>query len=188
MIWQHDRCTACAASSTGRCPCPHSSRDIGHLQASFDRTFYVERYPDMALGVVDPLEHYALFGWKEGRDPSEWFSTRHYLADNADVARTGINPLLHYVLYGQHEDRRIRTTTAASGALTDLPQPNGQPMELGNAEICDRLRGAFDAGFYRDRYPDIARSLIDQLRSAARCHATQRHALGTRECRIPRGT
>jgi glycosyltransferase involved in cell wall biosynthesis/GT2 family glycosyltransferase len=135
----------------------------GYLRSSFDRTFYIERYPDIALGVVDPLEHYALFGWKEGRDPSEWFSTQHYLADHADVARTGINPLLHYVLYGQHEGRCIRPTTSASGALTDLPQPNGKPTELGSAEICDQLRGAFDAGFYRDRYPDMANGLIDPL-------------------------
>ena len=66
-----------------------------HLQASFDPVFYAERYPDIALGMVDPLEHYALFGWKEARDPCSWFCTQRYLAHYPDVARKGVNPLLH---------------------------------------------------------------------------------------------
>src|SRR6266542_6136046 len=79
----------------------------GYLHASFDRKFYIERYPDIAPDQVDALEHYTLFGWKEGRDPCAWFSTQRYLADHSDVARKGVNPLLHYVLYGQHEGRRV---------------------------------------------------------------------------------
>ena len=79
----------------------------GRLADSFDEQFYVERYPDMARGFVDPIEHYAVFGWKEGRDPCAWFSTRHYLACHVDVTQKGVNPLLHYVLCGRHEGRRI---------------------------------------------------------------------------------
>ena len=77
-----------------------------YLRPAFNRDFYVQRYPDMAAGLVDPLEHYAFFGWKEARDPCHWFSTRRYLAQYPDVAQSGVNPLLHYIVYGQHEDRR----------------------------------------------------------------------------------
>ena len=66
-----------------------------YLAGSFDLKFYSDRYPDMTLGHVDPLEHYAIFGWKEGRDPCEWFSTRRYLNSHTDVAQKGVDPLLH---------------------------------------------------------------------------------------------
>lgn len=134
-----------------------------YLQTSFDRKFYTERYPDIAPGLVDPLEHYALFGWKEGRDPCDWFSTQRYLAHHADVAQKGVNPLLHYVLYGQHEGRRVWPATGTSAALANLPPPSGDIPELGNAEICDYLRAAVDSSFYAERYPDMATGLVDPL-------------------------
>lgn len=73
----------------------------------FDRSFYCDRYRDIDTDRVDPLEHYCVFGWKEGRDPCAWFSTQRYMARNADVAESGYNPFLHYVLVGRKEGRRI---------------------------------------------------------------------------------
>ena len=73
----------------------------------FDRSFYCDRYRDINTDLVDPLTHYCVFGWKEGRDPCAWFSTKRYMARNADVAESGFNPFLHYVLVGQREGRRI---------------------------------------------------------------------------------
>src|SRR5882757_3775549 len=77
------------------------------LQPEFDRSFYCDRYRDINTEVVDPLEHYCVFGWKEGRDPCVWFSTRKYAARNSDVRESGINPFLHYILAGRQEGRRI---------------------------------------------------------------------------------
>ena len=51
-----------------------SSFDIGDLPFAkicsllgpfFNSNYYTDRYPDMAKGLVDPLEHYAIFGWKK---------------------------------------------------------------------------------------------------------------------------
>ena len=73
--------------------------------ADFDASFYCDRYRDINAGLVDPLEHYCMFGWKEGRDPCAWFSTRCYLERNSDVAESGFNPFLHYILVGKREGR-----------------------------------------------------------------------------------
>ena len=38
--------------------------------AEFDAAWYLQRYPDIAEAGVDPFEHYLLWGWREGRNPS----------------------------------------------------------------------------------------------------------------------
>ncbi len=58
---------------------------------------------------VNPLLHYDVFGWKEGRDPSTAFDTNDYLAANPDVKVAGIDPLAHFLLYGQQEQRHAVT-------------------------------------------------------------------------------
>lgn len=63
----------------------------------------------MAAAHVDPLLHYEVFGWKEGRDPSAAFSTSKYLAAYSDVKQAGMDPLLHFVLFGQAEGRSAFT-------------------------------------------------------------------------------
>ena len=72
----------------------------------FDSDWYLTRYPDVAANGLDPLRHYVEFGWREGRDPSLFFSTRGYLKANRDVAEQGINPLLHYIEHGEAEGRK----------------------------------------------------------------------------------
>lgn len=71
----------------------------------FDPVYYLATYPDVAENGCDPLEHYLKFGWKEGRDPSDQFSTSGYLSANPDVAEAGINPLVHYRMHGLAEGR-----------------------------------------------------------------------------------
>ena len=61
----------------------------------------------MAAANVDPLAHYALFGWHESRDPSAIFDTSAYLASNPDIVAAGADPLAHYLLYGRLEGRSI---------------------------------------------------------------------------------
>lgn len=73
----------------------------------FDVQFYFDRYRDIDRRCVDALEHYYIFGWKEGRDPCDWFSTRRYIARYGDVAESGVNPFLHYLVCGKEEGRTI---------------------------------------------------------------------------------
>jgi hypothetical protein len=86
----------------------HSEAEIQQvLRPEFDPSFYCERYRDINTDLVDPLEHYCVFGWKEGRDPCPWFSTRRYMERHADVAKSGFNPFFHYVLVGKRQGRRV---------------------------------------------------------------------------------
>ena len=71
----------------------------------FDGDWYLKRYPDVAQGKHNPLEHYVRFGGLEGREPSANYSTKRYLSDYPDVAASGVNPLAHYLQYGKQEGR-----------------------------------------------------------------------------------
>ena len=86
---------------------------------------------------VNPLDHYHLSGWHEGRDPSADFDTTLYLLRNPDVAAAGIDPLAHYLAAGRAEGR------AAYAAV-------GQT-----------IAGGFDAEFYLFHNPDVAAAGID---------------------------
>jgi len=79
--------------------------DVARVTTAFDADFYRTRYPDVAASGVDPLEHYMLFGWKEGRDPSSVFSTSYYLQHSPELAKVGMNPFLHWVFHGTREKR-----------------------------------------------------------------------------------
>ncbi|GJD43432.1 hypothetical protein AFCDBAGC_1284 [Methylobacterium cerastii] len=70
-----------------------------------DDLFYAATNLDVWRAHVDPDQHYADFGWHEGRDPNAEFSTTGYLAANADVAKAAINPLTHYDQFGWKEGR-----------------------------------------------------------------------------------
>lgn len=74
----------------------------------FDRDWYLQNYPDVAIRHQDPLQHFLTLGWRLGRSPSAAFNTRIYLELNQDVAAAGVNPLLHYLLYGQAEGRLLQ--------------------------------------------------------------------------------
>jgi len=71
----------------------------------FDTAGYLAHYADVRAAGIDPLQHYELFGWREGRDPSASFDTQGYLAANPDVAAAGVNPLDHYLMFGIYEGR-----------------------------------------------------------------------------------
>jgi hypothetical protein len=70
-----------------------------------DDIFYFGTNRDVALSGVDADDHYAQFGFREGRDPSAFFSTAGYLSANPDVAASGRNPLEHYAQFGFREGR-----------------------------------------------------------------------------------
>lgn len=63
----------------------------------FDKTWYLEHNPDVAMSNMDPIKHYLKFGAREGRDPGPEFSTRDYLERNPQLKTTYQNPLVHYL-------------------------------------------------------------------------------------------
>lgn len=71
----------------------------------FDQKYY-SKYNE-EITNLDPLTHYLLKGWKEGKNPSEKFDNNYYLEEYPDVKIAGMNPLVHYVCYGINENRKI---------------------------------------------------------------------------------
>jgi GT2 family glycosyltransferase len=84
-----------------------------HATAPLETAFFSSRWYRLAYPDVDghnPLHHYLLAGWREGRDPAPGFSTIAYLRDYPDVLATGANPLLDFAHRGRGEGRRPQAT------------------------------------------------------------------------------
>jgi len=147
------------------------------ISAAVDAAFYRAVYPDVAKLGQHPVAHYADAGWREGRDPTPWFSTETYLAANPDVAHAGINPLHHYLVSGRREGREVIRSSLArdyyaealrrgdatvwSPMLADPPTrakrslhppPPPSPTPEQRAMVAE----AFDAPFYLSANPDVA--------------------------------
>lgn len=68
--------------------------NIASGDGGVDRAWYLQKYPEVAIAGVDPVEHYLRYGRSELRDPRPNFSTSGYLVANKDVEG---NPLVHYL-------------------------------------------------------------------------------------------
>lgn len=80
--------------------------DAWLIDEMFDNEFYSSGFaPDQQ--PADNVSHYLTEGWQQGRDPTPWFSTWHYLSMHRDVADAGMNPFLHYCLAGNKEGRTL---------------------------------------------------------------------------------
>jgi glycosyltransferase involved in cell wall biosynthesis len=69
--------------------------------ADFDIDHYAQAYPDVAAAGIDAFEHYALYGYREGRVPSSSFDPKFY-ALRYMAGATDENPFLHFLAH-KHE-------------------------------------------------------------------------------------
>ncbi|WP_081321300.1 rhamnan synthesis F family protein [Pseudomonas parafulva] len=75
----------------------------------FDEYWYKTSYDDIRNLDIDYARHYTKYGWREGKAPSAYFSTKLYLETYSDVAKVQLNPLVHYEAKGRSEHRTIFT-------------------------------------------------------------------------------
>ena len=69
----------------------------------FDADWYKKTY---GLGkYLDAAKHYLEVGWREGKEPSPFFSAEDYYNKNPDVRDADVNALLHFLKYGFKEGR-----------------------------------------------------------------------------------
>ncbi|WP_159998478.1 M10 family metallopeptidase [Roseomonas sp. 18066] len=137
--------------------------------ALLDPFDYARRNPDVFQAGVGAHSHYDQSGWREGRDPSEHFSTRAYLSAYADVRGAGVNPLDHYQQDGWREGRdpkadfdlRLYRVYNPDVAAADI-DPLAHYAQFGQAEgrragaaIGDDIRAGFDATYYLLANPDV---------------------------------
>ena len=73
----------------------------------FDVGYYLRKYPDVRRSGKDPLLHYIIHGFKEGRTPYFFFDFKNYLSNDEDVKDFNLSPIVHYSLYGQKETLNV---------------------------------------------------------------------------------
>lgn len=66
----------------------------------FKADWYKSHYPDLWQADVNPLYHFARFGWRENRKPNPAFDTKWYKDTYDEQLKKGVNPLVHYILEG----------------------------------------------------------------------------------------
>jgi hypothetical protein len=84
----------------------------------FDAEYYLETYPDVKNSNIDPILHFIKYGWKEGRNPSQFFNTTFYIETNLKSNVIRANPLVHYINYGKKEG--LATSSSYSGKLEPI--------------------------------------------------------------------
>lgn len=126
-----------------------STRDVVHLiEAEFDPKFYYRKNPDIARSGYSPLSHFVNLGWKQGRNPNQYFSTNYYLEQNADVRHARINPFYHFVAAGRREGRPPNPVIAA---------------DIHKAAVRKIVGPEFDASFYFRQNPHLRGTGMDPL-------------------------
>lgn len=152
------------------------------ISTAVDGAFYRAVNPDLADSGLDPIRHYVLSGWREGRDPAPWFSTRAYVEANPEVVKAGWNPLHHYLTLGRREGREVVRSALADDYLLRRARrgqepawdfesltADGQGADAVAEEAAQRYRERvlaateFDAAFYLDTSPDVAKTGVDPL-------------------------
>jgi GT2 family glycosyltransferase/glycosyltransferase involved in cell wall biosynthesis len=159
-------------------------RAIKDIENEFDAEFYARIYPDVVRLGWEPIEHYALLGWRQRRDPSPSFSSAAYLAAYPDVARLNVDPFRHYITHGRSEGRvahpsqklkvrrfaeLVRDGRKRWTAL--LLDPKALWLEIkwamrrkDHERQRSRLRARFDEDFYVTTYPEVNRLAFGPLR------------------------
>ena len=81
-----------------------------HLKKAplFDSAFYLENNPDVREAGINPLHHYLVHGFREGRNPNPLFYSACRLDGNTGVRDACVKPPSHHLNNGGAEDRLRR--------------------------------------------------------------------------------
>lgn len=114
------------------------------ISTALDGGFYRAVNPDLVESGQDPIGHYLLSGWREGRDPAPWFSTAAYVEAYPEVVRAGWNPFSHYLLVGRREGREIVRSVLADDYLLRRARRGEEPAWrfetlIGGAQAADAV-------------------------------------------------
>jgi serralysin len=142
----------------------------------FDTLYYMSQNIDVFHAGINALQHYNGGGWREGRDPNEFFSSSEYFAAHrGEVLASGLSPLDHYHLFGWRQGYDPSPSFDAQLYLShnpDVASVGIDPLEhyllAGRAEgratyaaIGTKFVGGFDAEYYLYHNPDVAAAGID---------------------------
>jgi Glycosyl transferase family 2 len=69
-----------------------------------DNEWYSRQYPDILSTDFEPLLHFCIHGWKEGRRPNFYFDPAWYSQHYPDLSTEGNNPLFDYLTRGEEAE------------------------------------------------------------------------------------
>lgn len=128
---------------------------LKRVEDAFNVDYYLRNYPDVVERGFNPVHHYLVYGWREGRDPSPTFSTNGYLEANADIAAASINPFVHSILFGAAESRSVPQAVTSLTVIdkTAIDEAAIAAVPLETVEICSPF---VDKTFYVENNPEVA--------------------------------
>lgn len=137
--------------------------------------WYQRYYQDLTGSAVDPIEHYFLFGWKEGRRPNPYFDTSWYR--NEHQISSEECPLLHYIKNKEAFDpcpffnvKKYREfNPKIKNPLKHYIQHGFKNPDIMRIELLDNIQrqfqieesGLFDFNWYKSIRPDLSGSNIN---------------------------
>lgn len=120
----------------GQSPLAHylSNIDTGLVSPipDFDVVYYLGQNQDVALAAIDPFCHYAMIGFREGRNPSASFNTQAYIRKNLD-GQSEVCPLLHFLVNGRDPsllEANVDNTTTYAREIKKFVAPGGNFQEF----------------------------------------------------------
>ncbi|MCA8953150.1 MAG: glycoside hydrolase family 99-like domain-containing protein, partial [Planctomycetes bacterium] len=151
---------------------PSVARSMNATRGLFDPGFYRRSYYDVS-GFGDTLcaIHYAVHGWREGRQPGRLFDPEFYLREYPDVRGAGMSPLLHYVLHGADEWRAPHPELRGGSKLLvggDWTLADWSAGESGDADEAEPVADGAVAPVDHWAYFEEFRSHIEARRRDAR--------------------
>jgi len=69
-----------------------------------DPVWYVKEYPDINPVELNPMLHFCIHGWREGRRPNFYFDPVWYRQNYPALSAPGQNPLFDYITRGEEAD------------------------------------------------------------------------------------
>lgn len=139
---------------------------MARVAGAIDGDFYIAAYDDVRDAGLDPVWHYCAHGWREGRNPSAHFDTRHYLTAYPDVMLSAGNPLLHYLNHGASENRQPRAPEVDDD---DVQKSESQAKDRSGYDDVEWGQLGWRISVMRDRFVHAADAPI-QVAWANRLH------------------
>ncbi len=135
----------------------------------FDTSWYLQSSPDVWAAGVDPVWHWLLSGWREGRMPNPLFDTSWYLEAYPDAVASGLDPLSHYLHDGASRGHNPGPLFSHAWYLEHNPDVGAAGADpLLHWLSCGNGEGRppspwFDPPWYLDENPDVAASGLPAL-------------------------
>jgi GT2 family glycosyltransferase len=145
--------------------------------------WYKWEYIDLKNSKLDPVEHYFLYGWKEGRHPNPYFNTQWYQQQLVrDEKLSNQCPLLHYIENEKYGEVQPSKQFSVKNYLQIYNDVTSDPLKHylyigvneGRAAFSDDLTpmqikfeiditGIFDQQWYKKKYADFIETSVDAL-------------------------